>query len=78
MPRDFDNFPCFDFHIHISQGDYVRNRCHFVLRGKHHVGVADWILKAEFLELGKAFFHAEFPVAVDARVRDGFVEGHFR
>ena len=34
--------------------------------------------KAKLFQLGESFLHAEFSVAIDARVRNGFVERDFR
>ena len=50
----------------------------FVLSGEHDARDANGVHEAEFFDFRKAFGEREFPVAIDARMGDGFIEGDFR
>src|SRR5207244_249933 len=67
-----------DFHLQIAHGNKVWQGGHFILRRQHHADRADGLGKPEFLNFRKPLAQLKFPSAVYARVRDGFVERHFR
>src|SRR6266568_4632133 len=53
-------------------------RGHFILGSKHHAYAANRVRKTKFLHLGKTSAQLKSSVAIDARMRDGFVEGNLR
>src|SRR5260370_40813396 len=67
-----------DFSVQVPHRNEIRQRGHSVLRRKHRARGADGIGKSKLLNLGKALAQLKSSVAVDARVRDRFVERYFR
>src|SRR4029077_7761805 len=67
-----------DFCIELAHGNEARQRGDLVLRSEHHPRHADRIHKAEFLDFRKSLCELEFSIAIDARLRNGFVEGNLR
>ena len=68
-------FVAADFCIKIAHGNEARQRRDLVLRSEHHPCRADRIHEAEFLDFRKSLCELEFSIAIDAWMRNGFVEG---
>ena len=66
-----------DLYVQVPQGNKVRQRGYFVLRGQHHSHASNGIQEAKCLDFRKALRQLKFPVAVNAGVGNRFVEGHF-
>ena len=70
-------FVAANFHVEVLHRDGVRKRGDFILSSEDDVDGADGVGEAELFELGEALGQMEFFLAIDARVRDCFVEGDF-
>jgi len=63
-----------DFNVQIAHGNGVRKGCHFILRRQHNACFADGFGEPKLFQLRKPLGQPEFLVAVDARLRDRFIE----
>jgi|SRR5579859_18162 len=72
------DFIAADFDVEIAHGDEAGQRGDFVLRVQDDASGSNRIDEAKFFYFRKSLGEREFSFAVDARVRDGFVEGDFR
>src|SRR5258708_27175898 len=72
------DFVAADFDVEVAHGNEARQSGDFILSAEHDASGAYRVHEAKFLNFRKTFSESEFPLAIDARVRDGFVERYFR
>ncbi len=71
------DFIAADFDVEVAHTDEARQRGDFVLSAEDDAGRAHGVDETKFLNFGKALGELEFSLAVDSRVRNGFVERNF-
>src|SRR5437762_112474 len=72
------DFVAADFDVEIAHANEAWQRGDFILSAEDDAGCAHGVDKAKFLNFRKALGKLEFSLAVDPRVRNGFVERDFR
>src|SRR5260370_28134254 len=67
-----------DLYVELPHANEVRQSGNFILRRKHHAGVANRIGKSKLLNLREALAQLKLSISIDLRVFDGLVERNFR
>src|SRR2546430_11871109 len=71
------DFVAADFDVEVAHANEARQRGDFILSAEDDAGHAHGVDETKFLNFRKALGELEFSLAVDPRVRNGFVERDF-